>query len=67
MSNTAPHVMPSAERAFSNPISVEIDDEPRTATKSHAYVIESDIMEGLDTEKLVQGFVDISPRRMNLV
>ena len=29
--------------------------------------IESDIMEGLDTEKLVQDFVDISPRRMNLV
>ena len=29
--------------------------------------IESDIMEGLHTEKLVQDFVDISPRRMNLV
>ena len=29
--------------------------------------IESDRMEGLDTEKLVQDFVDISPRRMNLV
>ena len=29
--------------------------------------IESDIMEGLHTEKLVQNFVDISPRRMNLV
>ena len=29
--------------------------------------IESDITEGLDTEKLVQDFVAISPRRMNLV
>ena len=29
--------------------------------------VESDIMEGLDTEKLVEDFVDISPRRMNLV
>ena len=29
--------------------------------------IESDIMEGLHTEKLVQDFVDISTRRMNLV
>ena len=29
--------------------------------------IESDIMERLDTEKLVQDFVDISTRRMNLV
>ena len=29
--------------------------------------IQSDVMEGLDTEKLVQDFVNISPRRMNLV
>ena len=29
--------------------------------------IESDIVERLDTEKLVQNFVDISPRRMDLV
>ena len=49
-------------------ISVDINDEPRTGLQSLMFMsIESDIMEGLHTEKLVQDFVDISPRRMNLI
>ena len=68
---TLPPMSCSAERSFSK---LKIIKSRLRSTMNQERLqslmfmsIESDIMEGLDTEKLVQDFVDISPRKMNLV
>ena len=70
-SNAAPHVMAVQKGHFRK---LKIIKSRLRSTMNQERLqslmfmsIESDIMEGLDTEKLVQNFVDISPRRMNLV
>ena len=68
---TLPLTSCSAERAFSK---LKLIKSRLRSTMNQERLqslmlmsVESDIMEGLDTEKLVEDFVDISPRRMNLV
>ena len=68
---TLPLMSCSAERAFSK---LKIIKSRLRSTMNQERLqslmfmsIESDIMEGLHTEKLVQDFVDISSSRMNLV
>ena len=68
---TLPLMSCSAERAFSK---LKIIKSRLRSTMHQERLqslmfmsIESDIMEGLHTEKLVQDFVDVSPRRINLV
>ena len=68
---TLPLTSCSAERAFSK---LKLIKSRLRSTMSQERLqslmlmsVESDIMDGLDLEKLVQDFVDMSPRRMNLV
>ena len=68
---TLPLTSCSAERAFSK---LKLIKSRLRSTMNQERLqslmlmsVESDIMQELDVEKLVQDFVDISPRRMNLV
>ena len=68
---TLPLTSCSAERAFSK---LKLIKSRLRSTMNQERLeslmlmsVEPDIMEGLDTETLVQDFVDVSPRRMNLV